>query len=111
MLINLALNFALVPTYGMMGAAWAALASFALLFCAQITVNLRFWRIPYEYGRVTLVAMTGLAVFVLSRLIPEFGFWPVLAVKLALLAAFPLLLRMAGLYRFSGLRPSPPSVP
>jgi O-antigen/teichoic acid export membrane protein len=111
-LCNLGLNFALVPRYGMMGAAWAALASFALLFAAQVTVNLHFWRIPYEYGRITLIGAIGLAVFALSRLIPEIWFWGAVTLKLALLGAYPLCLRLAGLFRFSDLRPArPPSTP
>jgi O-antigen/teichoic acid export membrane protein len=102
--INFGLNFALIPRYGMMGAAYAALAAFALLFVAQITINLHFWRIPYEYGKITVVAAIGLILYTLSQMVPATSFWTALGLKLLLLAVFPLLLRALGLLRLTELR-------
>lgn len=49
--VNIGLNFLLVPGYGMMGAAWSAVAGFAVLFAMVIIYSRRIYRVPYEYGR------------------------------------------------------------
>jgi O-antigen/teichoic acid export membrane protein len=49
--VNVGLNFLLVPRWGMMGAAWAAAAGFAVLFVMVLSYSRKFYRVPYEYGR------------------------------------------------------------
>lgn len=63
--VNIGLNFILIPEYGMMGAAWAAAAGFAVLFIVVITYSRKFYRVPYEYGRCA-AALAVLAAFWLA---------------------------------------------
>jgi O-antigen/teichoic acid export membrane protein len=91
-LMNLLLNFLLIPPYGMLGAAVATLLSYGVLLLAQASVNLRFWHIPYQYGRLIKVALTWGAIFGASLLIHASSPWLNGALKLLLLATYPLLL-------------------
>lgn len=61
-LVNIVLNFALIPEFGMLGAAWSTVATF--VFTALITglVGQRMWPIAYEYRKWLFIVMGGLAV-------------------------------------------------
>jgi hypothetical protein len=63
-----------------------------VLLLAQASVNLRFWHIPYQYGRLIKVALTWGAIFGASLLIHASSPWLNGALKLLLLATYPLLL-------------------
>jgi O-antigen/teichoic acid export membrane protein len=85
--LNLALNLWLVPRYGFMGAAWATFASYALQTALQTWVNIRVWRIPYEYGKLLALTVGWMAALGLARLSPDSS-WPSLAWRAVLLVAF-----------------------
>ncbi|MEM8933161.1 MAG: oligosaccharide flippase family protein, partial [Acidobacteriota bacterium] len=51
-LINLGLNFLLVPTYGMMGATWATVASYLFLAAATSVTSHRSHPVRWEFGRL-----------------------------------------------------------
>ena len=57
--LALILNFALIPRYGMMGAAWAALLAFLYQFVIQVLIGHRLYPIPYEWGRVIRLTVVG----------------------------------------------------
>jgi O-antigen/teichoic acid export membrane protein len=87
-IVNLGLNFWLIPRYGMMGAAWATLVSYALLAVVQTAANQMFWRIPYEYGMLaSMGALWGATLWVAGAVAYDQLLLAVLF-KLALLGAF-----------------------
>lgn len=59
-LLNVALNFALIPPYGMVGAAFATAAGYALLAALYYWMAQRVYPTPYEPGKV--LALLALAV-------------------------------------------------
>ena len=92
--VNVALCFALIPSYGMVGAAVATLAAYVVLFLGMVVYAGRVFPVAYEWGRVitaTAVA-AGLAVL---------GAWasPPLALAVVLAAVFPLALAPLRFYR------------
>ena len=106
LIVNIALNFLLVPRYGTMGATVATLISY-VVFCA-----LRFWssnlfvKIRYEWGRVFSIMTLGAAVIAIFYAIdsmrgasPGRGrlLWTV-GIKVALALVFPLLLFALGFF-------------
>ena len=91
-LLNLALNYLLIPRYGMMGAAWATLISYVVLAVISTVVNLHFWHIPYEYGRIAKVTLALVGVYGLSLLISSQNIWLNIGLKLLLLVLYPILL-------------------
>jgi O-antigen/teichoic acid export membrane protein len=93
--VNLLANFALIPRMGMMGAAWATVLSYGCMALLGYVLSRGLYPIPFEGGRLLVVAAAGGASYALSLLAPAEP-WPGLAAKLGAVAAFPLLLGVAG---------------
>lgn len=85
--VNVALNLLLIPAYGMMGAAVATVAAYAVMFAGMAWWSQRVYPVPYQWRRVALAVGTGLALVTAGKLA---GAGIALAVLLA--AAYPLVL-------------------
>ncbi len=88
---NVAGNVLLIPRFGMLGAAWATVASYAVMALLGWLISRRLFPLPFEYARLARVTLVAGLVYALSLAAPD-ALWPALAAKTALLAAFPLLL-------------------
>jgi O-antigen/teichoic acid export membrane protein len=93
--VNLLANFALIPRFGMMGAAWATVLSYACMALLGYLLSRNLYPIPFEARRLLGVALAGAASYALSLLAPA-ALLPALGVKLAAVAAFPLSLWLFG---------------
>ena len=58
--LNIALNFALIPPYGMMGAAVATAAAYVTLFAGMAINSQQVYPVPYQWRRV--LTLSGLAI-------------------------------------------------
>jgi O-antigen/teichoic acid export membrane protein len=95
-LVNVGLNVLLIPTYGMMGAAWATLAGFVTLIAIELTVSQRFYPIPYQVGRFAKLATVVTVLYVACGLMPPGAPLALAAEKsVMLLIGFPTLLWLA----------------
>lgn len=92
---NLAANFALIPRFGMMGAAWATVLAYAVMAGTGYLVSRRLFPIPFEAGRLARVSGAALFAFALSRLAPD-PLLPALLAKSAAVLAFPAMLLLPG---------------
>lgn len=100
-LVNLALNFVLVPTIGVVGAALATLLSYVLVITASVLVARRWLTLPWpaldmvKVGAACLAAAPlALAARTTDRLLPAL---PLLGAALLLALALIVLLDTAGL--------------
>ena len=59
-------NLILVPRFGMMGAAWAATASYALLAVVATAFSRRVYPVPYEWGRLGRIAVAGATAWLVA---------------------------------------------
>jgi len=98
-LVNVALNLALVPRYGMEGSAAAAVISFAVLFSAMAVHAQRIYPVPYQWRRV-LTALAAAAALTIAGKALEAP----LAVAVLLALAYPFALLPLGFYFPSELR-------
>jgi O-antigen/teichoic acid export membrane protein len=91
--VNVALNFALIPPFGMMGAAAATVAAYVVMFLGITVRSQQVFRVPYQWRRIALVvaAAVGLTVLGKSLHVP-------LAGAVALSAVYPLILLPLGFY-------------
>ena len=96
--VNLALNFALIPRYGMMGAAWATVAAYAVMAGLGGTLSQRLYPIPFERARLLAIVVAAAAVVALVTLAPP-AMVPRLAFKCGMLALFPIALLATGVLR------------
>jgi len=85
---NVAANFALIPRFGILGAAWATVLAYAVMAGMGLRISQRLYPIPFEWRRLGALVLAAGASYGLSLLAPE-ALWPAVAVKLLCLAAFP----------------------
>src|SRR5206468_12646442 len=57
-LVNVGLNFALIPPYGMVGAAISTLVAYLVMFSGMTVRAQQVFRVPYQWRRIALVSGT-----------------------------------------------------
>src|SRR5438874_5696400 len=68
---NVALNFLLIPHYGIVGAAWANAAAYGTQAALGFRFSQRFYRIDYEWGRLARVADIAIVAATIARMLPS----------------------------------------
>ncbi|MGB9696961.1 MAG: oligosaccharide flippase family protein [Ignavibacteria bacterium] len=68
-LINVIVNFVLIPLIGMLGAALATLSSYVVMMLGIYYVSQKFYPIKYEYGNILKIVLSVTFSFVLFYLI------------------------------------------
>jgi O-antigen/teichoic acid export membrane protein len=66
---SVAANLALVPSFGILGAAWANVMAYAVLSFVSWRFASRFYPMQYEVGRLARIVGAGLVALLASRLI------------------------------------------
>jgi O-antigen/teichoic acid export membrane protein len=99
---NVAANFALIPRFGILGAAWATVLSYAVMATLGIRISQRLYPLPLEWPRLLGVALAAGVTYGLS-LLAGGPLWTALGVKLACLGSYPAQLFLLG------FRKPPPS--
>jgi O-antigen/teichoic acid export membrane protein len=91
--LNIGLNFALIPPFGMLGAAVATAVAYVALSLAHYRIAQHYYKTPYEPGRVltTITLATGFGILGVVPLGPTAV---AVVVKLLALGAFVVLLRV-----------------
>jgi O-antigen/teichoic acid export membrane protein len=97
-LLNLGLNYLLIPPYGMMGAAWATVISYFTMVVVTTVVNQHFWYIHYEYHRMVKIALVWVVIYGTNLLIQTSNLWLNIGLKLVLLTSYPFLLYVFRFY-------------
>ena len=90
---NIGLNFWLIPTWGMVGAAISTLAAYVVLFAGMTLYAQRVYPVNYQWRRVATAVGVAVALNVAARA-PNLSFAP----SLLLVAAYPLGLAVLGFY-------------
>jgi O-antigen/teichoic acid export membrane protein len=103
-ILNLGLNYLLIPDYGMMGAAWATLISYLVLAVLSFVVSRRFYAVNYEWGRVAKICIAFGVIFAGSLFITDtyavvHSYVLVGVFKLLALLTFPILLYLFRFYQ------------
>jgi len=68
--VNVMLNFLLIPSYGIVGAAWANGAAYAVQAGLGFSFSQRFYPIAYEWSRLAKVAVAAGAAYLAGWLVP-----------------------------------------
>jgi len=94
--INLAANYWLIPHYGPLGSAWARAIAYAGMAVGLYGFAQKYYPIPYEWPQILRLLLCTAAVFGLAALPALHASLPA---RMALLAAWPLLLYGSGFFR------------
>lgn len=88
-LVNLVLNFLLIPVWGMQGAALATVGSYGVMLLGMFLLNQKIYPISYEYPRILKIVV----LLLLPLLIVTLGdWWQNTSVKILLVLLLPFLL-------------------
>ena len=95
---NIALNFILIPRYGVMGAAWATALSFLLMSTLTYTFSQRVFPIPYALFRTVSCIAAAAGVYLLSTFVRVSPVALSVSLKLSMLMVFGALILLLGFF-------------
>jgi O-antigen/teichoic acid export membrane protein len=90
-LVNVVLNLALIPPYGMMGAALATVAAYTTMAIGMAWWSQHIYPVPYQWRRVATAALAAVALAAIGKEL-DAGLAPVVV----LILAYPLALLVLG---------------
>ena len=91
--VNVALNLALIPPFGMMGAAISTLVSFSFMFLFMAWHAQRIYPVPYQWRRVAILVGAAAALNAVAVVVNA-----PLPLAIALVVAYPVVLLPLGFY-------------
>jgi O-antigen/teichoic acid export membrane protein len=95
--LNIILNYVLIVRFGMVGAAWATLLSFAAMTVGSYWMSRRSLPLPLGALRVAGILSVALVIYFVCRMIAPDALLTGLAVKLTGIAIFPVAIWGSGL--------------
>jgi len=95
---NVALNFLLIPKFGIIGAAWATLLAYLAMAVVLYIVVEKVYPVEYEKDRLWKIFDVAALFLVVYHFLPLDSVWS-LPVKLVLFVAYPLALYSLGVFR------------
>jgi O-antigen/teichoic acid export membrane protein len=95
---NIALNLALVPPLGIVGAGLALVASYLVVLVLMYWFTQRLFPVPYEWGRLARILLGSAALVGLGELLMPTSGLAGLAGRVALWLAFPAVLAASGFF-------------
>jgi O-antigen/teichoic acid export membrane protein len=103
-LLNILFNYLWIPNYGMMGAAWATLVSFAFAFLFTYIISQKVYPIKYEYLMICKVLALAGVICALSIVFSYDNLFYDIATKSLVLLLYPLGLFVMGVFTKSELK-------
>ncbi len=88
--LNIGLNFWLIPQFGMMGAAFNTVISFAVLDILSNLASNKYYKIYYEYKKLIILFTICIFVYFVSFLFDNLGLAIEIFLKLVLIIIFPI---------------------
>ena len=70
-LVNVGLNVLLIPSHGIIGAAWANGAAYAVQAALGFMLSQRFYPVSYEWGRIARALGAAAAAYIVAMLLPS----------------------------------------
>lgn len=95
--VNIVANFLLIPLMGMLGAAYATLLAYFSMAIYQYFLSQKFYKIDYEWEKVLKIGFILFIVFVGYLILKNFLSDYLLILKITILVAYILLLKIFGL--------------
>lgn len=91
-IMNLILNYLLIPQYGMMGAAMATCISYFLLNVIKYPISSKLYYVRYEWGRILKITFLSIIIFFIGYFIKIETLFLSILFKLLLIGCFPIVL-------------------
>lgn len=99
-LTNIALNFILIPAWGLVGAASAFLISCILWGMLNFHAAKKFFEIPFELGRLAHITLTSLLLYLVSLLLADTSSVTInMGIKLLIFLSYPVAFFVTGFFK------------
>jgi len=96
-LLNLGLNFLIVPRFGVMGAAWSTTFTFFFMAAATWIFSQRLHPVPHDLGQLGKTVLVGVGVYAVAVVFEPEGSWVSMGWHLAwVVVGYPLILLALG---------------
>lgn len=95
---NIILNFALIPEYGMIGAAYATLISFIIMITIVYFYNQKLIKIDYEWDRILKICLVTALIFTVGYGVIINDLYGSIAFKIGIILLYPLILYLLRFY-------------
>lgn len=95
---NVLLNFIFIPVYGIIAAAASTLLSYMLFYFLTLYKSNKFYAIPFETGKLTLLILTASILSSAVYFLPEGEMLLIWGIKLVLIISFPFILHLFNFY-------------
>ncbi len=96
--LNIGLNFWLIPKYGMMASAYNTLFAFVIFHFINKIYSDKFYKITYENLKLIKIFLTGLILFFIPMIIGVNNELLFLLIKIISFSLFPIILLMLKIY-------------
>lgn len=103
-LVNIGLNFLLIPRYGYIAAAYTTIIAYGIMVLLSFFFSRKYYIVPMRYKTIGLISLIALAIYGISRLVPETPYYLSSIVKIALAGLFPITLIGVGIVKQQELR-------
>jgi O-antigen/teichoic acid export membrane protein len=97
--LNLGLNYLLIPDHGMMGAAIASVISYLLMLIGSFFISRKYYRIDYDWGRVAKILLVAGAIYAGGSFITHDSAYIAGIFKILALLTYPFLLCFIRFYQ------------
>jgi O-antigen/teichoic acid export membrane protein len=97
-LLNLGLNFLLIPRWSYYGSSAATLVSEFIFFILVYAIAQKAYTIPYEAKKLMLMIAVSLVLLALSYPVNGFNVYLRISLKLGMILSFPFILMLFGFY-------------
>ncbi len=98
LVINIILNFLLIPKFNMYGAALATLISFIIAFFLSYYFADKYYTIPYENLKLFKLLFISIVLFFISTSLDSFTVHIIIVLKFLILLSLPLIIYMFDFY-------------
>jgi len=89
---NIIFNLVLTPRYGFVGTAWAMAVTYAVMALAMFKLSQRFQQISFDIKRLIRLVVPAAGVIILAAWLAESNSGYMIALKIFIFLAFPLIL-------------------
>jgi len=94
--LNICLNFLLIPKYGMIGAAWATASSYLFLTITYFLNSQKFIHLKIDWSKILKITVLSLTVIIVGPIFCHYSFWQNFSIKIFEILVFISLLYLIG---------------
>ena len=96
--VNLALNFLLVPPFGIVGAAWATVVAYVFMNWFRWYMSTKYHPVAYEWSRIAKLVGLAVVMYFAIVILPIGNVYVSFAIRFLIAATYPLLLFLIGFF-------------